>query len=418
MEIITQNQHQHQSHGFGGQIAPMAETASTAVAAQAKAMVEARYIMAMHRPRDMDGVREKILKECRRPSFAAVARYQKPIGKDKSRWPTGPSIRFAEAAVRCMTNITVETMTVYDDREKRIVRVTVTDLEANVPYAQDVTITKTIERRQAKQGDTVLRTRTNSYGDTVYILEATDDDIVNKQQALISKAVRTLGLRLIPGDIVDECMEEVVRVQQKTDAQDPDAARRHLLDSFGNIGIRVEQIKEYLGHDGGSLTPPELADLRALYSAIRDGETNWREVMDSRGAGTGADSRKTPSAPAPYPDVEFKELLPKWRTAIQAGKATADQVIARASTKGQLTDEQQAAIRAPIEAAPAQQQPDAEGVIEQPAMTYAKVADRLYKAGSMDQLADAGSCISLVQDADHRHGLADIYDQRAAQLEG
>ena len=120
-------------------------------------MVEARYIMAIRRPRDMDVVREKMLKECRRPSFAAVARYQKPIGRDKSKWPSGPSIRFAEAAVRNMTNITVETMTVYDDREKRIVRVTVTDLEANVPYAQDVTITKTIERRQRKEGDQVLR---------------------------------------------------------------------------------------------------------------------------------------------------------------------------------------------------------------------------------------------------------------------
>ena len=61
-------------------------------------------------------------------------------------------------------------------RSKRIVRVTITDLEANVPYSQDVTIAKTIERRQKKDGDTVITTRTNSYGDLLYILEATDDD--------------------------------------------------------------------------------------------------------------------------------------------------------------------------------------------------------------------------------------------------
>lgn len=414
METITQNQHQHQSHGFGGQIAPMAETASTAVAAQAKAMVEARYIMAMHRPRDMDGVREKILKECRRPSFAAVARYQKPIGKDKSKWPTGPSIRFAEAAVRCMTNITVETMTVYDDREKRIVRVTVTDLEANVPYAQDVTITKTIERRQAKQGDTVLRTRTNSYGDTVYILEATDDDIVNKQQALISKAVRTLGLRLIPGDIVDECMEEVVRVQQKTDAQDPDAARRHLLDSFGNIGIRVEQIKEYLGHDGGSLTPPELADLRALYSAIRDGETNWREVMDNRGAGTGADSRKTPSAPAPYSEDEFKASLPKWTQLIMSNRKSAEELVAFISSKRPLTAEQQQRLLA---VTPQQQAEEVQQLHEDaPVMTYAEVADALHKSGSLDELATAGSRIAYVQDRVQRDELTAIYEKLSGEM--
>jgi len=273
-QLVTRNE-------FANDLA-VADTASTAVAAQAKALVEARYIMAIRRPRDMDVVRERMLKECCRPSFAAVARYCKPIGKDRSKWPTGPSIRFAEAAVRNMTNITVETMTVYDDREKRIVRVTVTDLEANVPYSQDITIAKTIERRQNKEGDTVIATRTNSYGDTLYILEGTDDDIINKQQALISKAVRTLGLRLIPGDIVDECMDQVIVTQRNTDAEDPDAAKRKLFDAFGSLGVRAEQLKEYLGHGAESLSPKELADLRALYAAIRDGEANWRDVMDAK----------------------------------------------------------------------------------------------------------------------------------------
>ena len=32
--------------------------------------------------------------------------------------------------------------TIFDDAERRIVRVTVTDLEANVPYSQDVTISQ------------------------------------------------------------------------------------------------------------------------------------------------------------------------------------------------------------------------------------------------------------------------------------
>jgi hypothetical protein len=275
-QLVTRNE-------FANELATQ-DTASTAVAAQAKALVEARYIMAIRRPRDMDVVRERMLKECTRPSFAAVARYVKPIGNDRSKWPAGPSIRFAEAAVRNMGNVTVETMTVYDDREKRIVRVMVTDLEANVPYSQDITIAKTIERRKKKEGDTVISTRSNSYGDTVYILEATDDDIINKQQALISKAIRTQGLRLIPGDIIDECMDQVMTTQANGDAADPDAAKRKLFDAFGALGVRAEQLKEYLGHDAASLAPKEMADLRALYAAIRDGEATWREVMDTKAA--------------------------------------------------------------------------------------------------------------------------------------
>lgn len=281
-QLVTRNE-------FANELAT-ADTASSAVAAQAKALVEARYIMALRRPRDMDVVREKMLKECMRPSFAAVARYVKPIGKDRSKWPAGPSIRFAEAAVRNMGNITVETMTVYDDREKRIVRVTVTDLEANVPYFQDVVVTKTVERRHKKDGDTVVSTRTNSYGDTLYILEATDDDIVNKQQALISKAIRTQGLRLIPGDIVDECMDQVMVTQQNADATDPDAAKRKLFDAFHTLGVQAAQLKEYLGHDAASLSAKELSDLRALYAAIRDGEATWRDVMDNKAGAAEAKS--------------------------------------------------------------------------------------------------------------------------------
>lgn len=255
---------------------PSHETASSAVAAQAKALVEARYTVALHRPRDLDTVRERLLKECKRPSFAAVARYRKPIGQGVE----GPSIRFAEAAIRCMTNITIETITVYDDREKRIVRVTVTDLESNVPYSQDVTIEKTIERRNSKPGDEVVRTRTNSQGAMVYILVGTEDDILNKQNALLSKAIRTLGMRHIPGDLVDEAMWQVKETQKNQDASDPDGARLKLFDAFGEIGVKVAQLKEYLGHAGDTLTQKELADLRGLYAAIRDGETTWREVMD------------------------------------------------------------------------------------------------------------------------------------------
>ncbi len=271
-------------------LAPV-ETASTAIAAQAKALVEARYTVAMHRPRDWDQVRDRLLKDCRRPGFADSAIYHKPVGKGV----TGPSIRFAEAAIRNMTNVVVETMTTYDDHEKRIVRVTVTDLEANVPYSQDVTITKTVERNSVKQGDNVLRSRTGSKGQPVYILEATDDDILNKANALISKAIRTLGLRLLPGDIMDECMEMCRETQRNRDAQDPDTARRRIFDAFSASGVSPEQIKEYLGHDAKTLAPREIEELRALYNALRDGETTWREAMDAKHPKPEA----APAAPAP-----------------------------------------------------------------------------------------------------------------------
>lgn len=281
------------------QLATTSETASTAVAAQAKALVEARYTVAIRRPRDIDAVRASLMKDCQRPSFAAVAIYNKPVGKGIK----GPSIRFAEAALRAMTNITVETATMYDDREKRIVRVTVTDLEANLPYSLDVTIEKTIERRKVKEGDVVIRSRQNSYGDTVHLLEAGEDDILNKQNALISKAIRTQGLRLVPGDLIDEGMRICRETMAKEDAVDPDAAKRRLFDAFAEFGVHIADIKKFLGHDGAKLSPKEYADLRGYYAALKEGETTWREIMDSLAAGAGDDKPAAAARPSKLRDA-------------------------------------------------------------------------------------------------------------------
>jgi hypothetical protein len=253
-----------------------AETASAVLAAQARALVEARYLIAINRPRDLDVVREKLLKECRRPSFAEVAIYKKPIGKGVE----GLSIRYAEAAIRYMGNIDISQQTIYDDAEKRIIRVSCTDMETNTPYSSDVTIEKTLERRRIQEGDQVVRKRKNSKGEELYIILATEDDILNKQNALMSKAIRTNGLRLVPGDIQDECEQLVRETKKKRDVEDPDGARRRIFDAFNAQGVTVAQIKEYLGHDGDTLQPKELEDLRGIYVALKDGETSWREVMD------------------------------------------------------------------------------------------------------------------------------------------
>lgn len=272
-----------------------------------KAQIEARYVMAERHPRDLDVVREKLLKECKRPGFAAVARYLKPVGKGLE----GPSIRFVETAIRLMGNIATEQITIYDDREKRIVRVAVSDCETNTVYFSDVPVEKTVERRSARDGDDVLRTRTNSKGNLLYIIAATEDDLLNKQNALVSKAIRSNGLRLVPGDIVEECMVEVLATQANEDAIDPEHQKRKIFDAFNVLGVGVDQLKVYLQHEAAQLTPKEITDLRAVYSAIKDGETTWREIMDARDADKKEKAPKSPLA-------EVKEQLKGAKAAQQS----------------------------------------------------------------------------------------------------
>jgi hypothetical protein len=268
---------------FGAhELAARTETATAAMTAQAKASVEARFILALQRPRDIDTVRTKVLKECRRPGFAQVARYSKPVGGQRIE---GPSIRFAEAALRIMGNVLPETTVIYDDQQKRITRVSVTDLETNLTYSSDVTVEKTVERKELKDGQVPLGSRRNTYGKMVYLLPATEDDIANKVNAAVSKALRGHALRILPGDILEEAMEICVATLNSEAAADPDREKKRILDAFAALRVMPNHLSEYLGHAVDQCSPAELVELRALYQAIKDGETTWHAAVEQKTGG-------------------------------------------------------------------------------------------------------------------------------------
>lgn len=268
------------------------ETAGMAQAAKAKALVQARYVMALERPRSIDKVRVNLLAECRRPGFAEAARYQV-----RNRG-AGPSIRFAEAWVRLAGNIDTTVTTLYDDEDKRIVNVAATDLETNATWSKDITIQKTVERKSAQGREVVGGVRTNSYGEQVYIVRATDEELLTKENAVVSKALRVLSLRLCPGDIVDECMAQVMQTQRDRDAKDPAAARKALADGFARLNVMPDQLEQYLGGPLANVSPADLTELRGVWSAIGEGETTWKQALADRLERDGRSAKATGKAKA------------------------------------------------------------------------------------------------------------------------
>ncbi|WP_353192144.1 hypothetical protein [Pandoraea pnomenusa] len=336
---------------FGAQHQTMAvvETASSAVAAQSKAMVEARYIMAMQRPRNWDRVRQDLLSECRRPSFAhnKSAFYRKPIGNGVE----GLGIRFVEVALRCMSNVLVETTMIFEDDAKEVHRVSVTDLESNITYPLDVRVSKTVERSKPMDDGSYISVRTNSYKKLVYTVPANDDDLLNKRAALISKAIRTLGLRIIPGDLQDEAEEIIKAVRMDEAARDPAAERKRIADAFHEIGVKAEELTKYLGHSLDTCSPTELVDLRGIYGAIKDGEATWKSVMENRaeqqggdaaGAATQGEGKAIPTCTA----EDFAKKKDGWRKQIIEKTKTPADLIAMIETRLRLTEDQKLTIDA------------------------------------------------------------------------
>jgi hypothetical protein len=332
------------SQDFSGssQTNAVTETASTAIAAQSKAMVESRYIMAMRNPRNWDGVRQELLKECRRPTFAnnQSAYYVKPIGKGVE----GLGIRFVEVALRCMKNVLVETTMIFEDTEKEVHRVSVTDLEANITYPLDVRVSKTVERSKPNSDGSYISVRKNSYGKETFTVLGTDDDLLNKRGALISKAIRTIGLRIIPGDLCDEAEEIIKRIRLDDAAKDPDAERRKIVDAFSAIGVSATDLVSYLGHDLAKCSPAQIVELRGIYGAVKDGEATWQSVMDNK-AEQGSSTIGKKKAELPNCTAEsFDKQKVGWMKVIESKKKTPNELIATIETIEILSTEQKLEI--------------------------------------------------------------------------
>ena len=257
------------------------ELAVSASAALAKATIEAKFSIALHRPRSVETARVRLMQNCQRKGFAETAKYGIPRWNSqlqKKVLTEGFSIRFAEAAIQSWGNVDVSANIAFEDEEKRMVRVTVTDLETNISFTDEVVLNKLVERSQPKEGDLVVGDRLNSAGKKVYTIKATEDELLMKVNAAKSKSIRTSGLRLLPQDILDEAWDACAEAI-RSGGKDPALEKKKVCDSFAKIGVLPKDLEEYLGHSLDSVSPPELNELRGAYSAIKEGETSWADFL-------------------------------------------------------------------------------------------------------------------------------------------
>lgn len=209
---------------------------------------------------------------------------------------------------------------------------------------------------------------------------------------------------------------------------EPEQSRSFSMDDAKAAGL--------LGKQGPwTQYPKRMRQMRARAFAVRDvfpdvlkGLPVAEEVMDTPSERhMGQVERVEPTTPQPaYTPEQFADLLPSWRKAIAAGKATADGVLGKIKTKGTVTAEQEAAIRAPIEQPapqPMQQQAEAvtdvqhKGEPEPQPITEKSVGDKLHAAATLDALYEAADLIGEVADPEARARLTAFFEERQFALE-
>ena len=253
--------------------------AERAASEEVRAMVEARCLMALRRPRNLMQCRGKLMEACARTAFAEQAMYRKPVGRNTVE---GASIRFAEEAYRALGNLWATVTVQLETPEKRVLRFDLMDLENNTTDSSIITVSKTVERQTVRDGQTIISKRVNSYGKTVFLIEANDDELQVKQQAMVAKARRDAILRAMPSDIKEDAIAMVRKTLASRDQADPKGALKRLLDAFQfEINILPEQVEKYLGHGLDIISTEELMALRGVFAAVKDGEATWAAIMSA-----------------------------------------------------------------------------------------------------------------------------------------
>lgn len=248
------------------------ELQSSAASAKEMHEIQSAIIIAKRFPRNEDQAFEKLMKACRRPTFAEDAAYSFPRGSKlneatgqwEKNFVTGASVNLAREAARVWQNIRYGLDIIREDEQARLIRGWAWDVETNVKNHGDDEFRKLIQRKQG--------------GQTRWVVPDERDlrELSNRRGAIL---VRNAILQILPKDLIEEALKLASVTLNDAAAKDPDGARKALILSFSELNVTPEMLEAKLGHKLIECSPTEIAELRKIYRSIRDGNSTWAEYM-------------------------------------------------------------------------------------------------------------------------------------------
>jgi hypothetical protein len=218
--------------------------------AMAAAVLDKRLITARQFPRSIARFKQEAIALLQQDiETARSAEYSKPVGSGKV---TGPSVRLAEIACMCWTNIEVEIMEPIVGETSVTVQAFAWDLERNV-------------RVPGISSTSILTTAGTRYKQHM---------IDNAIMATASKARRNAIQAAIPRAYINDLLEAARKVAR--DNQKPlEQVRTDMLEFFArSYRVQAEQVFQYLGVGGiEDINLDHVDELRSVVTAIKDGES-------------------------------------------------------------------------------------------------------------------------------------------------
>jgi hypothetical protein len=272
-ELMRTTNQRVEDTGLASVTSGSTELAPTRTAAAEQFEIQSAVVLARRFPRNEDQAFAALMKACSRSSFAEDAEYSFPRG-DKE--VTGASVYLAREAARVWGNIRYGLTLLRDDEDSRDIEGWAWDLETNTKTTAQDSFRKLVQRKRD--------------GKTKWVPADERDlrELTNRRGAIL---VRNCILQLLPSDLIDDAISKSRETVEKRAQQDPDGERKKILLAFGSIGVTPEMLGAYLKHTLVQCSPAEIANLRAIFKSIRDGNSTWDEYVNGGTASTNGSSR-------------------------------------------------------------------------------------------------------------------------------
>jgi hypothetical protein len=224
--------------------------------------LQSQLWLAAQRPRNEAEVYGRIIEAAKRPSFALKAAY---AYSRAGQTISGPSVILAREAARIWGNVKYGVRVIDSDPDYVHLKAYAFDLESNALVEAEDKFQKSIQRKNKATGKT----------EWVEPDERDSRELLNRRGAFL---VRNCLLQIIPGDIVEDCLNACRETNKRAASGDLTKSRteviRSIVGAFSKYGVDQKQLEAKIGRPLSGMSEGHVAEFREILASIKDGHTN------------------------------------------------------------------------------------------------------------------------------------------------
>lgn len=262
---------------------------------RAIAQVQGQVLVAQKFPRNQMEAYNRIIGACQRKGLAKGAIYSYPKG---GKNVTGPSIRLAETIAQEWGHIDYGIVEIEQCQGFSRMMAYAWDLQRNVRRTMSFTVK---HKRDTKSGSYELT-------DSRDIYEITANNGARRVRACI--------MAIIPGDIIDDSVEECMKTNRRSIGDEPiSEIMKKIVIAFDEFGVKPKDIEKRLGHNLDAVIPEEVILLRSIYKSLNDGMAKREDFFDI-GSKPKMPEQKLKKAEDKKPGKEIDPCIEEWTSLI------------------------------------------------------------------------------------------------------